>query len=422
MKRRAVRTVFVGVLATSSVIWAAAPMPADAARRSPVTATADPPQLPDSDSFVVKVDVANGRTISQLTSFLPLRVKSTVLASQGIYLVETPFAWGTTAGWATFIANTGAVLWAEPDIAVALDDTRLHAWPNGQPAASSAAQYSAQPLVSSMQLPQVRQFTRGSGITVAVLDTGIAANHPAVRGNIVSGYDYVGDDSDPSDAQDRVDSNRDGRVDGARGHGTFTSGLVRLIAPDVKIMPQRVLDSDGTGNIFVVAQAINDAVSKGAQVINMSFGTSAAVHSKLLDDAIGDARSRGVIVVAAAGNLGTDRPTYPASLPGVVSVAALDSGGRSLGAYSSRGSWVKSAAPGTNVIGPIPGGRYASWSGSSMAAPVVAGQMALLRSKRPTQSSTDVVASALGTANRDPGNNGGLGIGGGAVDILASLR
>jgi hypothetical protein len=98
-----------------------------------------------------------------------------------------------------------------------------------------------------------------------------------------------------------------------------------------------VLDGDGTGNVFVVAQAILDAVDEGSEVINMSFGTAKKISSKLLEDAIREARSKGVVVVGAAGNEGNNRAHFPAAQPSVLSVAALDANG-SLAGFSDWGA------------------------------------------------------------------------------------
>ena len=123
-----------------------------------------------------------------------------------------------------------------------------------------------------------------------------------------------------------------------------------------------MLDSDGVGNVYVVAQAILDAAAAGANVINMSFGTVQPTESKTLADAIATVEASGVVVVAAAGNSASTTPSYPAADTGVLSVSSTS--GSTLSTWANRGPWVQVAAPGDSVIGPVPGGGYDIWSGT----------------------------------------------------------
>ena len=161
---------------------------------------------------------------------------------------------------------------------------------------------------------------------VAVLDTGADTAHPVLAGRTEPGWNYVDDTADTADVGHGVDSDGDGVRDGAVGHGTFVSGLVSLVAPRARILPERVLDSDGVGNALTVAEAIVDSVDAGADVINLSFGTSSAVDSKVLDAALRYAANQDVVVVSAAGNSRSTVPQFPASATGVCGVAALGSG------------------------------------------------------------------------------------------------
>ena len=260
-------------------------------------------------------------------------------------------------------------------------------------------------------------ISRGSGVTVAVLDTGAARDHPALAGRLVAGYDYVDDDADPSERRQNVDTSGDGRRDSSYGHGTFVAGTVSLIAPDARVMPMRVLDSDGVGNVVVIAQAIRDAVHRGSGVINLSFGTESSLSSPVLDRALRAAKDAGVLVVGAAGNSGSAQPLYPGSSVDVLSVTCFDPRTRAVPSYASYGIWVDVAARGSDVIGPLPGGAYAKWSGTSMAAPQVAAQAALIRSRVPWLSrSGQLEAITKTTTALRP-----LSVQYGAVDIPASL-
>ena len=179
-------------------------------------------------------------------------------------------------------------------------------------------------------------------------------------------------------------------------------------------MPVRVLDTDGTSNGFMVAEAVLDAVASGASVINMSFGTDHKLESKVLKEAIKVATKSGVVVVAAAGNDGTSLPHYPAAIDDVVGVGALSTRPPSA-SFSARGDSVDLATIGVDLTGPIPGGGYAQWSGTSMAAPIVAAQFALLRARNPSASLTKILKWAQDSASKISKVRWGR------ADLLASL-
>ncbi len=414
------------LVAVASTLGFVAPT-ATAADTTTARAAGDPAQL------VVKVRNADGCSIKSLDSRYPLVIDSPVLASRGIYQVHGSDAkYQTEAGaeeLATSLSALGCVNYAEPDADLHLADTQFHSWQfhswgGNSDKASGSGNWKEQAAVKQLALTDAQRASQGAGVTVAVLDTGIDASHPAFDGRIArGGYDYVSDDSDPSDVATGADTDGDGYTDTAVGHGTFAAGLVTLVAPSARVMPMRVLDSDGNGNLFVIAQAIWEAADAGAQVINLSFGTDSSVKSSLLTNAIKNAYKRGSVVVAAAGNSGTSTPTYPASLPEVLSVGALSENATSLASFSNRGSWVAVAAPGTNVIGPIPGNRYSAWSGTSMAAPLVAGQVALiaaidgLSSSAKSDGIVKLRASYVtSTARALPETKSGI------VDLIASLK
>jgi thermitase len=160
-------------------------------------------------------------------------------------------------------------------------------------------------------------------------------------------------------------------------------GIVHGIAPDATLMPLRVLDSQGRGNTFVLAYAIELAVANGAEVINLSLGADCG--SRVLSETVQAAIANGVVIVAAAGNDGRDVGQCPASLPGVLAVAAVTET-RQRATWSNYGAWVSLAAPGEGITSTFPVGvgaetnttpGYAVWSGTSMATPFAAGAAAL---------------------------------------------
>ena len=179
----------------------------------------------------------------------------------------------------------------------------------------------------------------------------------------------------------------------------------------------RVLDADGVGNGYVIAQAIRDAVQMGAKVINLSLGTTEKIESKVLTEVIKWARSKGVMTTAAAGNDGGEAQHWPAAQSEVVSVAALDASNTLLAPYSTSGGWVDVATIGTDLISAMPGGGYDAWSGTSMATPVVSGQLALLKAADPTLDAKQVEEQVKETSRKVKDTKLRYG----AIDIPASV-
>lgn len=211
----------------------------------------------------------------------------------------------------------------------------------------------------------------GAGVQVAVLDTGVDATHPALRGRVLEGLDAATGLPLPPDADESL----------GEMHGTHVAGLAVGegvgVAPEALLRPVRVFSPNYVGD-FRVAQAIVWAVDQGARVINLSFGGTA--YSYLLHEAINYALERQVVVVAAAGNQGSVARFYPAGLPGVIAVGAADGQGRPAW-FSNRGSWVGVWAPGVRIYSAVPGGGYSLLSGTSMASPIVSGIAALIKAR-----------------------------------------
>lgn len=344
---------------------------------------------PTTGQLVVKL--APNVTIDAVNRQLGSTTASTLLASRSIYLLDVPI--GSTAlgsDLAMLIQldllalkltrTTKLVEYAEPNrSADSAEDERFHYWPSGGPQCigTDPAVFTGQPAATQLGLGAAHRTTKGAGTIVAVLDTGVDASHPQLAGRIApGGFDYVDDDTVPQDTADGIDTDGDGRVDEGSGHGTFVASLVTLVAPDARILPARVLDSEGRGNVFTVAEAIYDATRAGAKVINMSFGTTGVVESRVLRDAIDHAVGQRVSIVASAGNDASSRIHYPASSKNVLSVAALDTSGQRLASFSAYGALVDVAAPGVDLVAALPCG-YGRWSGSSMASPLAAGAAAL---------------------------------------------
>ncbi len=258
---------------------------------------------------------------------------------------------------AEFVANT------EPDYYVqALADINVppadpfynQQW--GLAAISAPARWSALP-------------NDAAEIVVAVIDSGICSDHPDVDERLLPGYDFVEDDATPQDEL---------------GHGCGVAGVIAGeidngegisgIAPNARVMPLRVLDADGLGRYSNVAAAITYAVDNGAHIVNLSLG--GLYPSNTLLDAVNYAQANGVVVIAAAGNAGTDQPLYPAAYDYVYSVGSLDSD-LEQSSFSNYGDTVDLWAPGRSIITTRGSSGYVSISGTSFAAPHAAGIAAM---------------------------------------------
>ncbi len=310
------------------------------------------------------------------------------------------------------------VRYAEPNYeGASADGNRAHAWPLGpRPMTSNGVAFGTG--LEPLRLDLAHQISTGEGTSVAILDTGIDADHEAFDGHVQTGWDFVDDDDDPDDERSGLDADGDGMADETWGHGTHVAGIVVQVAPDADIVPYRVLDSEGEGRVFAVAAAIFDATDREVDVINLSFGLDHQSKSKMLEDALKYAKDADVLVVAAAGNDGLDDKRYPAAEKDVMSVGALDLDAQEMASFANHGGWVEVAAPGVSVMSALPDGQFGIWSGSSMAAPFVTGQAALLIAVSTEQKPKKVI-NAIRKSSRKPGH--GHKIKYGMIDLMSSF-
>ncbi len=291
-----------------------------------------------------------------------------------VVLLRSPT--GVSAGtFAQRLASDSRVEFAEPDLPVRSTETRQSsiAFSEGVLPWSAVLDQGALRRVGAAQAQAV---TRGANVLVAILDTGIELDHPALVGSIQLPGIEPGVVTNPGDDRAQgVDTNGDGLVDGALGHGTHVAGIVHALAPDAGLLAVRVLDSDGVGDAFALARGLVAATNRGASVANLSLGMDQPSQS--VASAIDFARGHGMLIAAAAGNAAKSTSEFPGSDAPVLSVAATDSLDERA-VFSNYGAGVDLAAPGVGILSTFVGGGYAAWSGTSMAAPFVSGAGALV--------------------------------------------
>jgi thermitase len=229
--------------------------------------------------------------------------------------------------------------------------------------------------VGAIHAPDVWGVTQGENVTVAVVDTGVAANQPDLAGQVLPGVDLVNKDTDATDDH---------------GHGTHVAGTIAAlanngvgvagVAPHAKILPIKVLDAQGSGTNQAIADGIVEAANRGAKIINMSLGGPSPSES--IRRAVAKVQATGVVVICAAGNDNVSDKFYPAACDDVIGVASVDAAYKK-SYFSNFGDYVDIAAPGSGIGSLNFKGGTLTMSGTSMASPHVAGTAALLLSAFP---------------------------------------
>lgn len=286
--------------------------------------------------------------------------------------------------------------------------------------------------LDAIHAPEAWATTRGAGVTVAVLDTGVDAAHRDLAGSVLPGGDFMEHGARPGDPAWADHGTAMAGIIAGHGHGPDGEDGVVGVAPESGILPVRVLleeedpareqDIPGSGN--AVARGIRWAVDAGADVINLSLGDdSPSAHPDAEEDAaIRYALDQGVAVVASAGNGGQhgDPVSYPAGYPGVIAVTAVDRAG-DRAPFSTRRWYATVSAPGKGVIIAAPDDRYMEGWGTSAAAAAVSGVVALVRAAHPQLTPAQIKRLLSDTAQRPPEGGRSDALGAGVVDAAAAL-
>jgi hypothetical protein len=310
--------------------------------------------------------------------------KARSLGSSGLYLVELPASASETAV-AQQLARSPHLKFAE------LDRKVPHALAPTDP------YFGSEWHITKMGAPSAWDISQGSGVVVAILDTGVDGTHPDLSARMVPGWNFYDNNSNTADVY---------------GHGTAVAGTaaattnnatgVAGVAGQAKIMPLRISDTSGVGYWSMIAQAINYAADKGARVASISY--SNLLQSSSILSAAQYMKSKGGLVVIAAGNNGVNENFTPST--SVIPVSATDEND-ALTSWSSYGSFVAVSAPGNGIWTTNRGGGYGTWWGTSFSTPATAGTIALMMAAKPALTSSQVesllysTATDLGTAGRD---------------------
>ena len=401
---------------------------------------------------------ANAATIPVIVQISPLADINTIAAGLGATVVDN------IPGTTTYLLNVPlqipssfafllGIQWVELNTSVNLPNIPLSGLVT-VPGATAADWYKMQPSWQKIRAAKALPYSTGRGVVVADINSQVDYSHPALRGHLTSGYDFVA--SKPSSYSSLEQSEnalleqsenalleqsenalleqsenalleeyggtllRDAGLNSlspAYSHGTLCVGVIAAIAPDSMIMPLRVFDDNGGSDVFMIAKAIRWAASHGAHVINMSFGT--ATNSKAIKSAIDYAKNSNVVLVASAGNANSSARHYPSGYAGVLSTAATDLQDKKA-VFSNYGSSIFVDAPGQNIFGPYPGGYYTIASGTSFAAPAVAGTAALVRSLRTYGTANSISGAAVNIDSINPNYADQLGYG--RIDVLRAVK
>ncbi|MFF5145788.1 type VII secretion-associated serine protease mycosin [Streptomyces sp. NPDC013157] len=287
--------------------------------------------------------------------------------------------------------------------------------------------------LSALRLDEAWQTTKGRGITVAVLDTGVEADHPDLVGNVLAAKDMIGFGAGPGDRDWARHGTAMAGIIAGHGHGAGNGDGVMGVAPEASILPVRVILEDGDsarakarstrGN--ALAEGIRWAADHGADVINLSLGddSDSAHPEPSEDEAIQYALKKDVVVVASAGNGGDkgDHISYPAAYPGVIAATAVDKFGTRAG-FSTRRWYATISAPGVDIVIADPDHKYYEGWGTSAASAFVSGAVALVKAAHPGLTPAQIKKLLEDTARDAPAGGRDDSRGFGMIDPAAAIK
>ncbi|MCW3052257.1 MAG: putative serine protease [Chthonomonadales bacterium] len=370
----------------------------------------------------VLVRVAPGVDIKALATSYKTTVQEQ-LPGTTLYSLVTPKGVNETQ-FATQLTKDSRVVYAEPDttiISPEVGGAPFHlAFDRSKVSATyvNSVNYTQVHLGQTDALSQINgkaPLATGAGIIVAVLDTGATYTHPDLVGHYLPGYNVLAPNTLPWDVADGV-------LNYEVGHGTMVAGIIARVAPKATILPIRVLNGDGSGTLFNLVKGIHYANTHGARVLNMSFNCS--VKSGALNDALDESETMGVMLIASAGNDNLEQGVLPAVSHGSIAVGAVEAN-NTKSPYSNYGSFVRVVAPGSNIRSTFVDGGYATWSGTSFAAPFVSAEVALVLSVSPSLTGDKIKSCIRNTAHSvDKANTKAYQgkLGNGVIDIEAAVK
>lgn len=355
--------------------------PPERAAKKPSRSAADPTYVPNE----VLIEIAGQPTDAQVRD-IAKRHKLRPVQSQHIALLDTTFyRWRIPDGRS--VDTVVKQLSADRGITSVQRNSIFRL--QDEQGSKAPFQYA----LGKLRLPEAQAISTGERVRVAVIDSGIDADHPELAGSIAAAFDAL-------------DSK-----EGAHAHGTGIAGIIAAhatlkgAAPAAKLLAIRAFGeakSGASSTTFVVLKGLDYAVANGAQIINMSF---AGPRDRLIERGLAAAAAKNIVLVAAVGNAGPkSAPLFPGADPHVIGVTATDAADQ-IFAKANQGAYVAVAAPGVDILAPLPGGKYGVSSGTSLSAAYVSGLAALMLARNPALTA-DEVRQALVQSARDLGPAG----------------